>query len=129
MCLVDVYGNTNEIRLEHCQTFEVTFTNIILILDGLMQSKMFNDFIKYYFRHQRPPGHVYVERDVYQLLQEDGTPVTDRSNWSITHGAVIEMSAIVQWVAPITQRNAQCPGCRSKEKSHSKGGWFEWKVL
>jgi hypothetical protein len=68
MCLLDVYGNRNEIQLEHCQTFEVTFTNINLILDRLMRLQRFNDFIKYYFRHQRPPGHVYVERDVYQLL-------------------------------------------------------------
>jgi hypothetical protein len=129
MWLVDVYGNRNEIRLEHCRTFEVKFTNISLILDGLMQSKRFNEFIKYYFKYERPPGHVYVERDVYQLLQEDGTPITDRSNWSISRGAVIEMSAIVRWRAPITQKNARCPACRSQKKSRSKGGWFEWKVL
>jgi hypothetical protein len=129
MCLVDVYGNRNEIRLEHCQTFEVNFTNTSLILDGLMESKRFTDFIKYYFKHERPPGHVYVERDVYQLLREDGTPVTDRSNWRISRGAVIEMSAIVQWHAPITQGNARCPGCGSRKKSRAKGGWYEWEVL
>jgi hypothetical protein len=128
MCLVDVYGNRNEIRLEHCQTFKVKFSTISLI-DELMQSKMFNGFIKYYFQHQRPPGNVYVERDAYQLLQANGTPVIDGSNWNISRGAVVEMSAIVRWQAPLDQTNARCPGCGSSRKSHSKGGWFEWKVL
>jgi hypothetical protein len=105
------------------------FAKSNLILDELMESKMFNDFIKYYFRHQRPPGSVYVERDAYQLLQADGTGVIDRSNWSIYRGVVIEMSAIVQWQAPLKQTNARCPGCRSREISRSKGKWFEWKAL
>jgi hypothetical protein len=129
MYLVDVYGNRNEIRLEHCQSFEVAFTNFSLMLEDLMQSKMFNDFIKYYFRRQRPPGNVYVERDAYQLLRADGAVVVDPSNWSISHGEVMEMSAIVRWVAPINQGVMRCPGCHSKEKACSKGGWFEWKVL
>jgi hypothetical protein len=129
MCLVDIYGNRNEIRLEHCQTFEVNFVNLSVILDELTEWKMFNGFIKYYFQYQRPPGNVYVERDAYKLLQADGTGVIDRSNWSISRGTVVEMSAIVRWQAPINQRNARCPGCHSKKKSRSKGGWFEWKVF
>ena len=129
MCLVDVYGKRNEIRLEHCQSFEVNFTNFKFIVDKLMESKMFNGFIKYYFQHQKPPGNVYVERDAYQLLQADGTGVIDRSNWSISRGTVIEMSAIVRWEAPINQTNVRCPGCHSRPKSRPKGGWFEWKVL
>jgi hypothetical protein len=129
ICLVDVHGNRNEIGLEHCQTFEVDFTNFSLMINGLMQSKMLNDYIKYYFRHQRPPGNVYVERDAYQLLRADGAMVSDRSNWSMSRGEIVEMSAVVRWDAPINQRNARCPGCRSKEKSRSKGEWFEWKVL
>jgi hypothetical protein len=99
------------------------------MLDELIQAKMFNGFIQYYFQHQRPPGNIYVERNAYQLLRADGIAVVDPSNWSISRGDIIEMSAIVRWQAPIKPGNERCPGCHSRKKSHSKGGWLEWKVL
>jgi hypothetical protein len=87
--------------------------------------QMLADVISVYFRHQKAPGHDFVERGDYRLVQGTSKSIMGPMEWTRIEkvGLKVEMSIILR---TRNQAQATCPSCRTRFEGSAVDGWAQW---
>jgi hypothetical protein len=86
---------------------------------------MLLDVIEVYFKHQRPPGTVFVERGDYRLVHGPRKSILDPAGWNLLNKVrlKVEMSMVLR---RRTDDKARCPRCRTRSDALSVSRWVVW---
>jgi hypothetical protein len=107
----------------------IPYVTLIMCLHSLLpnETQMFEDMVRLYFNHQKPPGARLVERGDYRLVHAGIGSVVEPSRWTydVKPGHTVETSMIVHgrnqcWV--------KCPRCRTQFEGQAKNRWVDWEV-
>jgi hypothetical protein len=88
---------------------------------------MLEDMVRFYFKHQKPPGTAFVERGDYRLVHGGVGEIVEPARWTydVRSGHTVEMSMVLH---ERNERLVRCPRCRTRFNELASNGWADWKV-
>ena len=86
---------------------------------------MLEDMVRFYFKHQKPPGTAFVERGDYRLVHGGVGEIVDSARWTYDAkpGHTVEMSMVLR---ELNKPAVKCPRCRTAFEGQTQNGWADW---